>query len=98
MNEHWALLPEPSVAVPITVVVPSGKVLPDAGAQLTLTEQLSVAPGVAKVATAPAVELAVTVWLAGHGPRTGGVSSTTMTVAVQELDSPCKSVAVRVTV
>ena len=36
VNEPAAELPESSVAVQVTVVVPSGKVLPEGGAQTTL--------------------------------------------------------------
>ena len=39
VKEQLAVLPEVSVAVQVTVVVPSGKVEPDAG------EQTTVAPG-----------------------------------------------------
>ena len=37
VNELLLLLPEKSVAPHVTVVVPRGNVLPDAGAQLTAT-------------------------------------------------------------
>lgn len=47
VNEQEAVLPELSVAVQVTVLVPSGKVEPEAGTQLTVApEQLSVAAGV----------------------------------------------------
>ena len=38
VNEPLALLPEASVAVQVTVAVPSGKVEPDAGEQTTAGE------------------------------------------------------------
>ena len=38
VNEPLALLPEASVAVQVTIVVPSGKVEPDAGEQVTAGE------------------------------------------------------------
>jgi hypothetical protein len=39
-----AVLPDPSVAVQVTAVVPIGKVLPEAGSQTTLArQQLSLA-------------------------------------------------------
>ena len=45
---HMVVLPEVSVAVQVTVVVPAGKVEPDGGTQTTVTPgQLSVAVGVA---------------------------------------------------
>jgi len=46
VNVHEAVLPEASVAVAVTVVVPNWKVLPDGGTSVTVTgvvEQLSVA-------------------------------------------------------
>jgi hypothetical protein len=47
LNVHVAVLPDVSVAVQVTVVVPSGKQLPDGGVQVTTTPgQLSVADGV----------------------------------------------------
>src|SRR6266542_4467049 len=46
VNEHVAWLPDASVAVQFTVVVPGGKVEPDGGLQTTFTPgQLSVEPG-----------------------------------------------------
>jgi hypothetical protein len=47
-NEQVAVLFDPSVAVQVTVVVPTGKIEPGAGLQITLTPgQLSAAPGIA---------------------------------------------------
>jgi hypothetical protein len=45
VNEHEAVRPASSVAVQLTVVVPCGNPLPDAGVQVTVTDwsQLSVA-------------------------------------------------------
>ena len=44
VNVQVAVLPEASVAVPVTVVVPTGKVLPDTGLNTTVTPgQLSLA-------------------------------------------------------
>src|SRR5687768_11390575 len=44
VNVQLAVLPDASVAVPVTVVVPTGKTLPDAGVNTTVTPgQLSVA-------------------------------------------------------
>ena len=48
VNEQVAVLPAPSVAVAVTVVVPFGKVEPEAGEDTTVgVEQLSVAAGAA---------------------------------------------------
>jgi hypothetical protein len=45
-NEQVPVLPEASVAVQVTFVVPGGKQVPDAGEQETITAgQLSVAVG-----------------------------------------------------
>jgi hypothetical protein len=53
LKQHWALLPEVSVAVQQTGVVPPGKLEPDGGVQLVVTPgQLSVAVGAEKVTTA----------------------------------------------
>ena len=50
---HDAMLFAASFAVQVTVVVPTVKVVPDAGAQVTVAEpQLSVAVGEVNVATA----------------------------------------------
>ena len=52
VNEQTVLLFAPSVAVHVTVVVPSGKHVPEAGAHTVVTpEQLSVAAGVGKLTT-----------------------------------------------
>ncbi len=46
VKEQLAVLPEVSVAVQVTVVVPFGKAVPDAGEQLVVTPgQLSLAVG-----------------------------------------------------
>lgn len=69
VNEHEAELAEASDTVQVTVVVPFGKLEPDAGAQTGVPApvQLSVDVGVAKLTTAehwPVVLAAVT--FAGH--------------------------------
>jgi hypothetical protein len=43
VNEHVAVLPEASVAVQVTVVVPTANALPDTWLHETVTGQLSVA-------------------------------------------------------
>src|SRR6266496_4934056 len=94
---HPAVLPEPSVAVQVTVEAPSGKTEPEAGEQTTVAaEQLSAALGVAKVTMAPADAVATAATLAGQ-MMVGGVSSTTVTVAAHEADAPWLSVTVSVT-
>jgi hypothetical protein len=46
MNEQLAVLPEPSVAVQLTVVVPAGNIEPDGGLQEDVAPgQLSVTAG-----------------------------------------------------
>ena len=86
-NEQVAVLPLPSVAVQVTVVVPTGKIEPEAGVQTSVTPgQLSDAV-VVKFTTPLAVVagqvIAVTaVTLAGH-VMTGGWVSLTVTVNVQ---------------
>lgn len=72
VNEHDAELPPESVPVQLTVVVPCGKKLPDAGVHTTVTDpgQLSVVVGAGYVAfapgTPPCIVLAVAVTFAGH--------------------------------
>jgi hypothetical protein len=81
-NLQVEVLPEVSVAVQVTVVVPMGKRLPEAGAQVTTGEgsQASVAVTV-KLTVAPARVEARAVSEAGH-MRVGGVASLTVTVKV----------------
>src|ERR1041385_184488 len=90
----------PSVAVQVTVVVPTGKVSPGLWSQFsgTVPAQLSVAVGAVQLTTAPHRALSVS-WemLFGQPLISGGSSSLTVTVKVQvELLAP--SVAVQVTV
>ena len=55
MNEPVAVLPVPSFAIQVTVVVPSGKVVPEAGAQIGVILPLTVSLAViAYVTIAPA--------------------------------------------
>src|SRR5438309_2163823 len=70
-----------SVAVQVTVVVPSGNVEPDADEHITTgaASTASVAVGCAYVTTAPAALVASTVTSEGTPWRTGGVVSTTVT-------------------
>jgi len=89
-----------SVAVQVTVVVPTGNKLPDAGEHVTATlaSALSVAEGNGYEATAPLAEHATMLMLAGQ-VMTGGVRSRmTVTVNVQVVRLVQSSVAVQVTV
>src|SRR5438477_2186511 len=71
----------PSLAVQVTVVVPVGKMLPEAGVQTgdRLPAQASLAVA-EKETTAPALLVAVTIIFAGT-LRTGGVVSTRVSSA-----------------
>jgi hypothetical protein len=77
VNELRAALPALSVAVQVTVVTPSAKVLPDAGLQETesVPSTLSVAVGVAYVTAAPEADVAETLMFDGVPLMTGGVMS-----------------------
>jgi hypothetical protein len=79
----------PSVALQLTVVVPSGKVLPEAGTHVTATlpAQASVAVAVKVTPTAPAASLRYTVWLPGK-LRTGSAVSVTVNVATLLVTAP----------
>lgn len=95
---HVETLPAASVAVQVTVVVPTGKAEPDGGWQTTLTPgQLSVALTVKVTVADEAAGAAATVMSAGQ-VMTGGCWSSTVTVKVQWLALPAASVAVQVTV
>src|SRR5579862_7618560 len=98
-NVHEFVLAEESIAVQVTVLVPSANALPDAGVQLVVRPpQLSLAVGAPKntftcdwpnrmfVTTSPAHEMLGNVW------------SRTVIVAWQELVAPLSSVTVSVTV
>jgi hypothetical protein len=91
------LLPEVSVAVQVTVVVPIGKVEPEAGLQTKPTPgQLSETTG-AKVALAPAGQVGSFTMLPGQ-VMAGGCVSLTVTVNWQLAVWPEVSVAVQLTV
>ena len=100
VNDPVALSPDTSVAVQVTVVIPSGNVLPEAWLQPTLwTLTLSVAVGGVNVTawvTAPGA--VPTVMLEGTPTKTGSSRSLTVTVKACEVDNPAVSVAVHVTV
>src|SRR5215208_5072685 len=95
-----AALPCESAALQVTVVFPSGKVVPETGEQLTATgpSTRSVAEGSAYVTTAPAEEVASAVssaWAAITGPA---LSTTCTTKRMGAATLPCASVALQVTV
>ena len=93
------LLPEASVAVTVTVVVPTGNVLPEAGSATTVTEpELSVAVGRVNVTAAPQVPASIVADTAGASATTGASTSVTVTVKVEDELLPEASVAVQVTV
>ena len=75
------MLFEASVALQLTVVVPTGKLLPEAGVQATVKPvgQLSVAVGGVKVTVAAQVPFAAgtLVMFDGQAPSTGSWLSTT---------------------
>ncbi len=92
------VLPAVSVAEQVTVVVPSGKVLPDAGVQTGVIEPSTVSVAVAvNVTTAPA-ELVASVVISAGTVTTGSVVSRTVTVKVADPVLPAVSVAEQVTV
>ena len=74
------MLFEASVALQLTVVVPTGKLLPEAGVQVTVAfGQLSVTVGLVKVTVAAQVPFAAgtLVMFDGQAPSTGSWLSTT---------------------
>lgn len=85
VNEQVAVLPEASVAVQVTVVVPTGKVEPEGGTHTVVTPgQLSEAVGGGKVTTAllPPMTGVTAVTLLGQ-VIVGGCVSATVTVNEQ---------------
>jgi hypothetical protein len=92
------VLPAASVAVAVTLVVPTGKVLPDAGLKTTGTFPLTVSSAdPEKLTTVPAGLVVFTVGTIGS-VRTGGVVSRTVTVNDPEAVLFLWSVAVQLTV
>ena len=82
-NVQLPVLPDVSVAVHVTSVVPTGKDVPEAGTHDTVAlPQLSLAVGVVKVAVAEhALAGALTFTVAGH-VTLGAVESLSVTVNV----------------
>jgi hypothetical protein len=97
VNEHVVTLPAASVAVEVTVVVPGLNVEPEAGTEVTVAEQLSVAV-VLKFTTAPHELASVFAVMLEGQVITGASLSTTVTVNEHEVELPAASVAVEVTV
>src|SRR6266511_3141488 len=98
VNEHVAWLPDASVAVQFTVVVPGGKVEPDGGLHTTFTPgQLSVEPGANATAADTFPGSLPTTMLVGQ-VIFGGSESLTVTVNEQLELLPAPSLAVQVTV
>jgi pheromone shutdown protein TraB len=97
VKEQAAVLPATSVAVALTVVVPTANVLPLAGLLTTLEEQLSVVVTVNETGALQAFKVLFTLILAGQA-IVGFVLSTTVTVDVHVLWLLFTSRTVRVTV
>jgi uncharacterized alkaline shock family protein YloU len=93
-------LVQSSVAVHVTVVVPTGNRLPEAGEHVTATlaSALSVAAGTGYETTAPLPEHAATLIFPGQVMAGGVTSRATVTVNVQVVRFVQSSVAVQVTV
>jgi hypothetical protein len=94
VNRHVLEFPLASVAVTVTVVVPTGKSVPDAGLALTTGEasQLSVAVGSVNVTRALLLEVH-TATFAGH-VTDGAIVSTTFTVRIASVVLPLGSLTV----
>ena len=98
VNVQVALFPKASVAVQVTVVVPTGNGDPDAGTQMTLggawPQRLCAVAW--KLTTAVSLQV-VTVWFGGQATCTHN-SANTVTVKLHVLLFPHRSVAVQLTV
>jgi hypothetical protein len=91
------VLPAPSVAVQVTLVVPIAKVEPEAGVQLGVTEETRSVALAEKVTVLPAAESASTVMFGGTVTVGGVVSFTVMVAGPEDAALPAPSVAVHVT-
>ena len=100
VNEQFAGLPDPSVTVQLTVVVPVGKLEPEGGLQTGVPTfgQLSVAVAFAYVTTAEHWLAAVPCTTFAGQVITGACVSLTVTVNEQVAVSPAPSVTVQFTV
>ena len=99
VNEHVAVLPDASVAVPVTVVVPTGNVDPEAGLYEVVTPgQLSEAVGGGYVTTAEFIPGSVSTRMFAGQVIVGGCVSLTVMVKLHVAVLPVASVAVQFTV
>jgi hypothetical protein len=86
-----ALFPTLSIAVAVTVVVPTGKMLPLAGEYVTTgVPRLSVALAPLKVTATPLADIAVTLNVPGTVNTGGTVSTTPATDSVQPTESEAR--------
>src|SRR5260370_31298680 len=93
-----SLVPAPSVAGEVMVVLPSAKVVPEAGEQIGVSEPDTASVAVAvKMTTAPLGPVDST-RVGAVMVTTGGVVSVTLTVKLAFAALPCVWVAVRKTV
>ena len=97
LKEPITVLPEASVAVTFTGVVPTGKVEPLAGTLTTVTEQLSVAVAL-KFTIASQRPAALSTVMSPGSERTGSSLSLTVTLKLHWAVLPEASVASQVTV
>ena len=88
-------LPAASVAVHVTLVVPTGNVEPDAGTQATVgnTPELSLAVTTKVTTTVPSGRASLTISTSGPS-KLGGCVSTTLTVRIAVVELPAASTAV----
>src|SRR5919201_1581448 len=95
-----ALLPCESFAVQVTVVVPTGNLLPESGLQSTGTDPSRLSVAVAENVTTFPLGSVVVVLMSPGRLSTGGVLSTSVTVTLKLPVAlfPCASVAEQVTV
>jgi hypothetical protein len=99
VNVQLVVLPEASVATLVTVVVPLGKLVPDAGVVATVTPgQLSLATGAGNVTIAEQSRGCVFVTMFAGQVMPGGSVSLTVTVKLALPCFPVSSVAVQLTV
>src|SRR5205085_2577788 len=98
VNELVAVLWWASVAMSVTVVVPSGNVLPEAWLATTVTAPSTMSVAVALKLTAAPLGLVASATMATGVAMTGGVVSTTVTLKEPVAGLPAASVAVTVTV
>ena len=98
VNEHCWLLPAASVAVTTTVVVPIGKVEPEAGLATTVGAPQLSAPDALNVTTAPQLPASAQVVISDGHWTVGASQSVTVTLNAQVEVRPAASVAPTLTV